>query len=113
MTSAGSAIGLYGTIRALDKSAATKDYQGAITAGLITAATGLVTKLLTKAAAYKAVDVFNGAVTKKIKDIFSIQPASSTIGMGKCRYGGGGREPTYSPPRFRDRHMSEGCLRRP
>ena len=81
-SAAGSAIALYGTIRALDKAAVTKDYQGAITAGLITAATGLVTKLLTKAAAYKAVDVFNGAVTKKIRDIFSIQPAYNTLGMG-------------------------------
>jgi hypothetical protein len=81
-SAAGSAIALYGTIRALDKAAVTKDYQAAITAGLVTIGTGLITKFLTRAAAYKAVDVFNGAVTKKIKDIFSIQPASSTIGMG-------------------------------
>jgi hypothetical protein len=81
-STAGTAIALFGTIRALDKAASTKDYQGAITAGLITAGTGLITKFLTKAAAYKAVDVFNGAVTKKIKDIFSVQPASSTIGIG-------------------------------
>jgi len=79
---AGSAFAVYGTVRSLDKATATKDYQAAITAGVITIGTGLITKFLTKAAAYKAVDVFNGAVTKKIKDIFSIQPASSTIGMG-------------------------------
>ncbi len=79
---AGSVFAVYGTIRSLDKAAVTKDYQGAITAGLVTIGTGLLTKLLTKAAAYKAVDIFNGAVTKKIKDILSIQPASNTIGMG-------------------------------
>lgn len=45
-------------------------------------ATGVLTKLLTKAAAYKAVDVFNGVARKKIQDILSIQPASSTIGVG-------------------------------
>ena len=79
---AGSAFALYGTIRSLDKAAATKDYQAAITTGVIAIGTGLLTKFLTKAAAYKAVDIFNGAVTKKIKDILSIQPASSTIGVG-------------------------------
>ena len=44
--------------------------------------TGVVTKILTKKASYKAVDIFNGLVRKKIQDIFSIQPASSTLGIG-------------------------------
>lgn len=44
--------------------------------------TGVVTKILTKKASYKAVDIFNGIVRKKIQDIFSIQPASSTLGIG-------------------------------
>ena len=44
--------------------------------------TGVVTKILTKKASYKAVDIFNGIVRKKIEDIFSIQPASSTMGIG-------------------------------
>lgn len=79
---AGSAIALYGTIRALDKAASTKDYQGALIGGLSAVGAGLITKLLTKGAAYKAVDLFNGAATRKIKDFLSIQPASSTLGVG-------------------------------
>jgi len=49
---------------------------------LASVATGVITKLLTKAASYKAVDVFNGVVRNKVKDIFSIKPASETIGIG-------------------------------
>lgn len=44
--------------------------------------TGVITKVLTKKASYKAVDIFNGVVRNKIKDIFSIQPASATLGLG-------------------------------
>ena len=79
---AGSAIALYGTIKAIDKASVAKDYKGALVGGLSTIASGLVTKFLTKGAAYKAVDIFNGVAKRKIKDIFSIQPASSTMGMG-------------------------------
>jgi hypothetical protein len=79
---AGSAVALYGSVKAIDKSTVAKDYKGALIGGLTTMATGLLTKLLTKAAAYKAVDVFNGVATKKIKDIFSIEPASGTLGVG-------------------------------
>ena len=49
---------------------------------LTSLATGVLTKLLTKKASYKAVDIFNGVVKNKIKDIFSIKPASATLGMG-------------------------------
>lgn len=49
---------------------------------LTSIATGVLTKILTKKASYKAVDIFNGVVKNKIKDIFSIKPASSTLGMG-------------------------------
>jgi len=45
-------------------------------------ATGVLTKLLTKAASYKAVDVFNGVVRRTLKDILSVEPASSTLGVG-------------------------------
>ncbi len=45
-------------------------------------ATGVITKLLTKAASYKAVDIFNGVARKTIKDILSVKPASSTLGVG-------------------------------
>jgi hypothetical protein len=38
--------------------------------------------LLTKAAAYKAVDIFNGVVRKKIGDILSVKPAESSLGVG-------------------------------
>ncbi len=79
---AGSAVALYGSIKAIDKAAVVKDYQGALIGGLTTIATGLITKFLTKAAAYKAVDVFNGVVTNKIKNIFSVEPASGTLGIG-------------------------------
>ena len=44
--------------------------------------TGVITKVLTKKASYKAVDIFNGVVRNKIKDIFSIQPASASLGLG-------------------------------
>ncbi len=49
---------------------------------LSSVATGVITKLLTKAASYKAVDIFNGVVRNKVKDIFSIKPASETLGIG-------------------------------
>ncbi len=45
-------------------------------------ATGVITKLLTKAASYKAVDIFNGIARKTIKDILSVRPASETLGVG-------------------------------
>ena len=44
--------------------------------------TGVVTKILTKKASYKAVDIFNGVVKKKVKDIFSIGASSQGVGMG-------------------------------
>lgn len=44
--------------------------------------TGVVTKVLTKKASYKAVDIFNGIARKKLEDIFSLQPASSNLGIG-------------------------------
>ena len=79
---AGTAISLYGSIKALDKSAVKKDYQTALFSGLSTIGTGLIVKFLTKGASYKAVDIFNGIVRKTIKDILSVRPASSTLGAG-------------------------------
>jgi hypothetical protein len=81
-TYAGSAIAAYSAIKAIDKSTLKEDYQKPLIGALGSVASGLIVKFLTKAASYKAVDVFNGAAKKKIKDIFSIAPASSTIGMG-------------------------------
>ena len=44
--------------------------------------TGIVTKLITKKASYKAVDIFNGVVKNKVKDIFKIGAASQGAGIG-------------------------------
>lgn len=49
---------------------------------LTSIATGVITKILTKKASYKAVDLFNGVVKRTVKDIFSVAPASSNIGIG-------------------------------
>ena len=77
---AGGAIVVYGLARKIGNSA--NDYSGALYSGLGAAASGLIVKFLTKGAAYKAVDIFNGIAVKKIKDIFSIAPASGTAGIG-------------------------------
>lgn len=79
----GSALAIYGAI----KSASTDTlhpggYQTALTTGLVTIGSGLLVKFLTKAASYKAVDIFNGIAARKIRDIFSIKPASGTMGIG-------------------------------
>jgi hypothetical protein len=79
---AGSVISIYGTAKAIDKAARQEDYKGALIGGLSTIGAGLITKLLTKAAAYKAVDIFNGVVRKKIGDILSVKPAESSLGVG-------------------------------
>jgi hypothetical protein len=82
----GSAIAIYGAIKAASKTASDSlhsgGYQTAITTGLVTIGSGLLVKFLTKAASYKAVDIFNGIAARKIRDIFSIKPASGTIGVG-------------------------------
>jgi hypothetical protein len=79
---AGGAIAAYSAIKAIDKSALKEDYQKPLIGALSTVASGLLVKFLTKSASYKAVDVFNGIVKKKLKDILSVAPASSTMGMG-------------------------------
>lgn len=79
---AGSAVALYGVIKSAGDSASRANYKGALVGGLTSALTGVIVKLLTKGAAYKAVDIFNGIAARKIKDIFSIRPASNTMGIG-------------------------------
>ena len=79
---AGSAVAIYGIIKAAGDSASRANYKGALVGGLTSALTGVIVKLLTKGAAYKAVDIFNGVITRKIKDIFSIAPASNGMGVG-------------------------------
>ena len=62
-----------------------------VTTGLIatvgTVVTGLIVKLITKKASYKAVDIFNGVVKKKITDIFSVVPYTPN---GISNYNGAG-----------------------
>ncbi len=78
---AGSAIAVYGLAKQL-KDSITSGSKTALTSGLVSIGTGLIVKFLTKAASYKAVDIFNGIAARKIRDIFSIAPASNTMGIG-------------------------------
>jgi hypothetical protein len=58
------------------KSDAIKKSQKYLTAGGITILTGIVVKFLTKQAASKAADAFNGTIKKKLKDILSFDTPS-------------------------------------
>lgn len=79
---AGTAVALYGVIKSAGDSSSKANYKGALVGGLASALSGVIIKLITKGAAYKAVDIFNGIAARKIKDIFSIRPASNTMGIG-------------------------------
>lgn len=79
---AGSAVAVYSLVRKTEKSVAKQDYNGALYSGLGAIGSGLIVKFLTKGASYKAVDIFNGIAGKTLKDIFSIRPASNTVGVG-------------------------------
>ena len=79
---AGGAVALYGVYKKIDNSVKSEDYNGLLYAGIGTIGTGVIVKLLTKAASYKAVSIFNDIAVKKIIDIFSIAPATSTTGIG-------------------------------
>ena len=79
---AGGAIAVYSLAHKLDNSVKSNDYNGALYSEISAIGTGLVIKFLTKGASYKAVDIFNGIAVKKIRDIFSIGPASNTAGVG-------------------------------
>jgi hypothetical protein len=79
---AGGAIAVYSLVRKTEKSVKSQDYNGALYSGIGAIGSGLIVKFLTKGASYKAVDIFNGIAVKKIKDIFSIAPASNTAGIG-------------------------------
>ena len=78
---AGSAVAIYGLVKQTGDSVS-KGSKTALTSGLISIGTGLLVKFLTKSASYKAVDIFNGIAARKIRDIFSIKPASNTMGIG-------------------------------
>jgi hypothetical protein len=79
---AGTAITLYGVAKSIDKAAAASDAKTALVSGISAVGTGVIVKLLTKGASYKAVDIFNNTVRNKIKDIFKIGAASQTMGVG-------------------------------
>jgi len=76
---AGGAIVAYGIVRQISKSTAKGT---ALYSGIGAAASGLIVKFITKGASYKAVDIFNGIAARKIKDIFSIAPATGSAGIG-------------------------------
>lgn len=78
----GGAIALYSLARKVDNSVKAQDYNAALYSGIAAIGSGLIVKFLTKSASYKAVDIFNDIAIKKIIDIFSIAPASSTAGLG-------------------------------
>ena len=84
LAAAGGAAAVYSTVKGITDDQKFNDatVKGVLYPALGSLATGIITKVLTKKASYKAVDIFNGIAKKKIQDIFSIQPASSTLGMG-------------------------------
>ncbi|MEO6893740.1 MAG: hypothetical protein ABI136_01830 [Ginsengibacter sp.] len=79
---AGGAIVAYSLVRKVGNSVKSENYNSALYSGISAVGAGLIIKFLTKGASYKAVDIFNGIAVKKIKDIFSIGPASNTAGFG-------------------------------
>ncbi len=83
LATGGTVLSVYSTVRGLaDNKFEWRDARHLLYPALSSVATGVITKILTKAASYKAVDIFNGVVKKKVKDILSVKPASSTIGVG-------------------------------
>lgn len=84
LAAAGTAVSVYSTVRGAtsDNKFNDKTVKAMLYPALTSIATGVITKILTKKASYKAVDLFNGVVKKTIKDIFSVAPASSTMGVG-------------------------------
>lgn len=81
---AGTVATVIGTVKGLtaDKNFSDQSVKQLLYPAVGSIATGVLTKLLTKAASYKAVDIFNGVVRKKLQDILSVEPASSTLGVG-------------------------------
>lgn len=84
LSAAGTVAAGYSTVRGLtaDSKFTSTTVKALLIPGLTSLATGIITKIITKKASYKAVDIFNGVVKKTIKDIFSVAPASSNIGIG-------------------------------
>jgi hypothetical protein len=81
---AGSAVTLYGTIKNIINNgkdsitaAAKSGAKTALYSGLGSMATSVIIKLLTKAASYKAVDMFGGLIKRKLEDIISLDMGAS------------------------------------
>ncbi len=81
---AGTAVAVVGTVKGItdEQNFSDATVKKMLYPALASVATGVITKLLTKAASYKAVDIFNGVARKTLKDILSVRPASETIGVG-------------------------------
>lgn len=84
LAASGTALAAYSTVRgvAKDNSFDAADMRKLLYPALSSVAVGITTKILTRKASYKAVDIFNGVARKKVKEIFSLQPASATLGVG-------------------------------
>jgi hypothetical protein len=84
LSSAGTIVTVAGAIKGFSDSQKFNDatVKKMLYPALAGVATGVITKILTKAASYKAVDIFNGVVRNKVKDILSVKPASETLGIG-------------------------------
>jgi len=82
LSAAGTAVSVYSTVRGVVNDFNNNTVKSTLISGLTSVATGVITKVLTKQASYKAVDIFNGVVRKKVQDILSVKPASSTLGVG-------------------------------
>lgn len=84
LAGAGAIVTTYSTVRGAvgTEKFDAKTVKQLLAPAIISTVTGVVTKLLTKKASYKAVDIFNGVVKKKVKDIFNIGAASQGAGIG-------------------------------
>ena len=88
LAAAGTLAAGYSTIRGISVQNKFNDktVKAMLLPGVTSLLGGIITKVLTKKASYKAVDIFNGVVKgiikKKAKDIFSLAPASSDAGLG-------------------------------
>ena len=84
LAASGTAVAAYSTVRGFvnENKFNNQTVKAMLYPALTSMLTSVITKVLTKKASYKAVDIFNGVIKDKIKDIFSVKPASSTIGVG-------------------------------
>jgi hypothetical protein len=84
LAGAGTVITTYSTVRGLvgTEKFYAQTVKQLLTPALTSVLVGVVTKILTKKASYKAVDIFNGVVKKKVKDIFNIGASSQGVGVG-------------------------------